>query len=146
MKAKQNKTEEIPGMSRKIPFSVPDHYFEELPSRIQDRISAVPSPAVHEGFTAGRILAFAAMFIGLLTVGYFGFQLLLNRPDVRLLSGEEASTAIEYYGQEFDDEMLMSAMLESDIDLEPSIADNETDIIIEYLASEEIDLNELIDE
>ena len=42
--------------------------------------------------------------------------------------------------------MLMSAVLESDIELEPYIADNETDVIIEYLASEEIDLDELIDE
>lgn len=146
MKAKENKAEEIPGMSRKIPFSVPDNYFEELPSRIQDRMTAEPSPVVYGDFAASRILAFAAMFIGLITVGYFGLRLLLNGPDVKLLSGEEVSTAIEYYGQEFDDDMLMSAVLESDIELEPYIADNETDVIIEYLASEEIDLDELIDE
>jgi hypothetical protein len=146
MKAKETKTEEIPGMPRKNPFSVPDNYFEELPSRIQERISAVPSPAVQVFSPARRILALAAMFIGLLTVGYFGFRVLMNGPDVNKLSGEEVFNAIEYYGQEFDDEMLISAVLESDIDLEPYISDNETDVIIEYLASEEIDLDELIDE
>ncbi len=144
MKAKENIPEEIPGMSRKIPFGVPDNYFDELPSRIQERLSETPTISISRIYPVRRGLALAAMFIGLVTVGYFGLKVILNGQDARMLSGDEVSTAIEYFGYQFDDDMLIAAIVESDIDFSSQDVDNETDVIIEFLSSEEIDFNEIL--
>ena len=144
MKAKENIPEEIPGMSRKIPFSVPDNYFDQFPSRIQERLSETPAVPISRTYPVRRVLAMAAMFIGLVTVGYFGLKMILNGQDSRMLSEDEVSTAIEYFGHEFDDEMLIAAIVETDIDLDPQDIDNETDVIIEFLSDEEIDFNEIL--
>ncbi len=144
MKAKENIPEEIPGMSRKIPFGVPDNYFDEFPSRIQERLSETPTVSISRVYSVRRSLALAAMFIGLVTLGYFGLKMILNGQDDRMLSGDEFSTAIEYFGDQFDDEMLIAAIIESDIDFGPQEIDNETDVIIEFLSSEEIDFNEIL--
>jgi len=144
MKAKENIPEEIPGMSRKIPFGVPDNYFDELPSRIQERLSETSTVSISRISPVRRSLALAAMFIGLVTVGYFGMKMILNGQDARMLSGEEISTAIEYFGYQFDDDMLIAAIIESDITFGPQDIDNETDAIIEFLSSEEIDFNEIL--
>jgi energy-coupling factor transporter ATP-binding protein EcfA2 len=84
------------------------------------------------------------MFIGLVTLGYFGMKMILNGQDARMLSGEEISTAIEYFGYQFDDDMLIAAIVESDIDLGPQNIDYESDVIIEFLSSEDIDFNEIL--
>jgi energy-coupling factor transporter ATP-binding protein EcfA2 len=144
MKAKENIPEEIPGMSRKIPFGVPDNYFNELPSRIQERLSETPTVSISRVYPVRRSLALAAMFIGLVTLGYFGMKMILNGQDARMLSGEEISTAIEYFGYQFDDDMLIAAIVESDIDLGPQNIDYESDVIIEFLSSEDIDFNEIL--
>jgi hypothetical protein len=146
MKAKDNIPDELTGFSRKPPFRVPESYFEELPSRLLDRVSEPEPAVVAKHFPVRRVLAMAAMFIGLVTVGYFGLRLVMNGQPADMLSSEEVSTAIEYYGYEFDDDMLISAIIESDIDLGPSVPDNETEVIIEYLSTEEIDFNALMNE
>ena len=144
MKAKENIPEEIPGMSGKIPFSVPDDYFDRFPSRIQERLTETPAVPISRTYPVRRVLAMAAMFIGLVTVGYFGLKMILNGQDSRMLSDDEVSTAIEFFGHEFDDDMLIAAIVESDIDLDPQDMDTETDVIIEFLSSEDIDFNEIL--
>jgi hypothetical protein len=84
------------------------------------------------------------MFIGLVTVGYFGLRMIQNGQDARMLSGDEVSTAIEYFGYQFDDDMLIAAIVESDIDIDPQDNDYESDAIIEYLSNEEIDFNAIL--
>jgi len=144
MKAKENIPEDIPGISRKIPFSVPDNYFDALPSKIQERLSETQTVSISRNYSVRRGLALAAMFIGLVTVGYFGLRMILAGQDDRMLSGEEVSSAIEYYGYQFDDEMLMAAYVESDDNQNLQDADNEIDVIIEYLSSEEIDFDDML--
>ena len=144
MKAKENIPEEIPGMSSKTPFSVPDNYFDQFPSRIQERLTETPVVPISRTYNISRVVAMAAMFIGLVTVGYFGLKMIFNGQDIRMLSEDEVSTAIEYYGHEFDDDMLIAAIVESDIDIDPQDIDYESDAIIEYLSSEEIDFNEIL--
>jgi hypothetical protein len=144
MKLKENRTEEIPGMSRKIPFRVPDNYFDEFPSRIRERVSETRELPVPLLYPVRRVLAMAAMFIGLVTVGYFGLRMIQNGQDARMLSGDEVSTAIEYFGYQFDDDMLIAAIVESDIDIDPQDNDYESDAIIEYLSNEEIDFNAIL--
>ena len=71
-------------------------------------------------------------------------KMILNGQDSRMLSGDEVSTAIEYFGDQFDDDMLIAAIIESDIDFGPQNINDESDVIIEYLSSEEIDFNEIL--
>ena len=144
MKAKENIPEEAHGMSRKNPFGVPENYFEDLPSRIQERLSGTPTIIPQRIDPVRRTLAIAAMFIGLLAVGYVGLRTIMKGQDSGMLSGDEVSTAIEYYGPQYDDDMLIAAIVEFDIDLEPQDIDYESDVIIEYLSSEEIDFNEIL--
>ena len=91
-----------------------------------------------------RALAMAAMFIGLVTVGYFGLRMILSNENANMLTGEELDAAIEYFGYEFDDEMLVAAMVESEMVLGLQDVDSETDAIIEYLSDEDIDITELL--
>ena len=144
MKKKEDIPQEIPGMPRKIPFGVPDNYFESFPDRLQERLSEQAAPSIERVYPLRRALAMAAMFIGLVTVGYFGLRMILNPQDASMLSGAELDTAIEYFAYEFDDEMLVAAMVESEMDFGLSDLDDETEMIIEYLSSEEIDISELI--
>jgi hypothetical protein len=144
MKAKENIPEEIPGISRKIPFGVPDNYFNELPLRIQERVSETRELTLPRLYPVRRTLAMAAIFIGLVTVGYFGLRMIQNGQDARVLSGDEVSTAIEYFGYQFDDDMLIAAIVEIGIDINPQDSDSESETIIEYLSSEEIDFNEIL--
>jgi hypothetical protein len=144
MKSKENRIEEIPGMSRKFPFGVPDNYFDDFPSRIQERLSETKEPSIPRLFPVRRVIAMAAMFIGLVTVGYFGLKMIQNGQDARMLSGEDVSTAIEYFGYQFDDDMLIAAIVESDIDIDPQDNDFESEVIIEYLLNEEIDFDTIL--
>ncbi len=146
MKAKEYIPEEIPGMSRKIPFRVPGDYFDKFPARIQERVSAKTVLSFPRLYPVRRRLALAAIFITLVTVGYFGLRTALNKQDARILSADEVSTAIEYYGYQFDDDMLVAAIIESDIDIDPQYVDNETDAIIDFLSSEEIDFDQYLNE
>lgn len=144
MKAKENIPENFPGLSRKNPFGVPDNYFDEFPSRIQERMSASQALPVPWLYDVRRGLAMAAVFIGLVTVGYLGLRMILKRQDTTTLTGEELSVAIEYFGEQLDDDMLMAAIIESDIDLNAQDIDNETAVIIEFLSSEEIYIDEIL--
>ncbi|MCK4751463.1 MAG: hypothetical protein KAT15_30610, partial [Bacteroidales bacterium] len=85
-------------------------------------------------------------FIGLIAVGYAGFRAISDRVNDPYLSGEELVEAIEYFGYEFDDDMLISAIIESDIDLSLASTDAATDEIIEYLSEEDIDFNRLLND
>ena len=143
MKKKEDLPQEIPGIPREKPFGVPDNYFDQFPARMQERLSEPAAPSIERVYPLRRALAMAAMFIGLVTVGYFGLRVILNPQDAGMLSGAELETAIEYFGYEFDDEMLVAAMVESEMDLDLSDLDDETEMIIEYLSGEEIDISEL---
>jgi hypothetical protein len=144
MNSAENIPEDIPGMIRKNPFGVPENYFNEFPSRLQERISVSPSPAEHRLYPARRVLAIAAMFMGLVTIGFFGLRVIMNGAGDHLLSAEEVSVAIEYFSPEIDDEMLIAAILESDIQLDDVDADLESDVIIEYLSTKEIDVRDML--
>jgi hypothetical protein len=148
MKAEENIPEMIQGMSGKLPFRVPDKYFDEFPSRIQKRVAETQMKPVFRFYESVRPrLAIAAMIIGLLAVGYVTFRTAFQNQDIRMLTEDEAAAAIEYFGYEFNDEMLLAAIIESDIDLDVyAAADTETEEIIEYLSTEEIDFEQLLND
>ena len=65
---------------RELPFSVPEGYFDSLPSRIQQRIQAeIQHESVNEkegwALTFRSQLAFAAGFAFMAVIAYFGYYL-----------------------------------------------------------------------
>jgi hypothetical protein len=135
--------EEVPGMSNKSPFMVPANYFEELPMRIQERLDEGRTGVIE---MLRPRLAYAAMIAVLITVGFLGMRYLMFNNTINSLSADEIENAIEYFGYEFEDEMLITALVESDIEYYPDFSEIETDQIIEYLADEYIDFSEIMDE
>ena len=133
--------------NNKLPFHVPENYFEDLPQRIQDRLESAGEKKSVSLYPAIRSrLAIAAIFIGLLTVGYAGFRILFQQDSDFYLSEDEKIEAIEYFGYDLDDELLISAVLDSDIEFTQATESSESDEIIQYLSEEEIDLNILLNE
>lgn len=133
------------GGKEKLPFRVPDNYFEDLPLRIRDRLAAS-----HEKKPIYRIpsfhsrMAVAAIFIGLLAIGYAGFRMISRQGADLFLSAEEKVEAIEYFGFDLDDDLLISAILDSEIGLSTSSDQSESDDLIKYLSQEEIDFSKLL--
>ncbi len=145
------KQEDIPARIRdsgkNLPFRVPDNYFEELPGRIQERIQGTPSaqplPQIRKLRPA---LALAAMFIGLIAVGYAGFQLLSDKGNNQYLSGDELFETMEYLVYDFDEELLRAEIIESGISMVPESPDIQTDEIIQVLSEDDIDFTELLED
>jgi hypothetical protein len=132
-------------VSKKLPFSVPENYFEELPLRIQERMQRKPA-------TPGLIelirprLAYAAMFVGLLAVGYLGKKIIAGNNSGNGLTADDIAAAIEYYAYQFDDEMFISTLDESDLDYYGFETDDETEQFIEYLSEDYIDFSVILTE
>lgn len=146
-----NTQERIPNKLRlqgkKLPFKVPDSYFDKLSERIQERLFESGKP--HRQINIWAIqpkLAYAAMFIGLITLGYAGFRILADRADTSYLSEEELLEAMEYFAYDLDEDMLVSAIIESGTILSDESADSQTEELIQYLSEEDIDLNGLMND
>lgn len=83
MSSKENMEFDDFKAGKNLPFSVPDGYFDGLPSRIQDKVNAsVNSNSIveREGWMVSlrSQLAFAAGFVFMAVLGYFGYY--LSRP------------------------------------------------------------------
>ena len=135
------------GGKGKLPFLVPDNYFEEFPLRIKDRIAASnPGKPVYLLPSFRSRMAVAALFIGLLAIGYAGFRMISRQSADLFLSEEEKIEAIEYLGFDLDDDLLISAILDSDIGFNQSSEQSESDDLIKYLSEEEIDFSKLLND
>lgn len=130
-------------ISKKLPFRVPGNYFEELPLRIQERMQSEPAAVRLIELIRPR-LAYAAMIIVLIAVGYVGMKLIANNYTRNGLTVDEIADAIEYYAYQFDDEMFISTLGESDMDFFAVETDAETEQFIEYLSGDYIDFSEFM--
>ncbi len=142
MAKQENIPDAIRTAGKKLPFEVPDSYFEYLPSRVVDRLDEERVPRTR---TFSRVLAMAAVFVGLLAVGYAGFRIVSPRENLPLLSEKELNETMEHLAWEMDEDMLVSAVLESDVILAPESSDA-TDEIIQYLSEEDIDFSDLLND
>jgi hypothetical protein len=145
MNTQENIPEKLSASGKKLPFRIPDSYFDELPGRITERLSEK-----EETISIFRLirpqLAMAAMFIGLIAVGYAGFRIVSNSGNKSFMSEEEMVETIEYLAYEMDENMLITALMESNITLEPESTEPETDELIKYLSEDKIDFIKLLNE
>jgi hypothetical protein len=88
--------------------------------------------------------AMAAMFIGLIAVGYAGFRILSKPDEAGYLSNETLDVTMEYLAWELDEELLISAIVESDFSFSTTSSDLGDEEIIQYLSEEDIDISDLM--
>lgn len=132
---------------KELPFTVPDSYFDDLPGRIKNRLAESGQPKRQTIVRTIRPrLAIAAMFIGFITLGYAGFRLLSERADALYMSEKELVEAMEYFVYDLDEDMLISAFIESGTVLSDESPDAQTEELIQYLSEEDIDLNGLMND
>ncbi|MCB8963816.1 MAG: hypothetical protein H6536_02080 [Bacteroidales bacterium] len=93
---------------RELPFSVPNGYFDTLPMRVQDKISAstATQPKIKEVWMGAfrSQLAFAAGFAFMAVLAYFGYYLSrpLNQPDSKS-NGTDYVEIVSRSISDFDD-------------------------------------------
>jgi len=141
------KLEELKGNS-KNPFSVPESYFDNFPTKIQEKISNEnQEPAwltkaisyVKPQF-ALAFMIFAFAFIAITTVNY----ILTNKTESGLNS-DFYTRIIEVDASEFNEQHFIDVLLEEDKEIIVK-KEIETDYYINYLVDEDIDYGTLIDE
>ena len=147
MKNFNKKLEELKGNTMN-PFSVPDGYFENFPSKMQEKISSEQQEPswvlkimhyVKPQFALGfMIVAFAV--ISITTVNY-----ILSTRNESGLNSDLYTRIIEVDASEFTEQHFIDVLLED----EKEIIEKkkiETDYYINYLIDEDIDYGTLIDE
>jgi hypothetical protein len=143
-----DKKEHIPEKIRKagtrLPFEVPESYFDSFPGRLQEKMGTPKEVPVRRLTTVRSRLAIAAGFIGLIAVGYAGLRILSGTGGADYLSNEILDETMEYLAWELDEEMLISAIVESDLSFSTSSSDLGEEEIIQYLSEEDIDITDLL--
>ena len=136
------------------PFKVPENYFEDLPSRIQEKINAkqqVPTRNMKTVLFNPKVLAAASLILILGLASIFIFQ--LNDPvnnTSNPLAQEEFNTVSDYLLTDLDDDELIQAYVEmtdeSDNGYLISTEDLDEQEIIDYLLQDDLIEYYLLDE
>ena len=136
------------------PFKVPENYFEDLPSRIQEKINAkqqVPIRNMKTVLFNPKVLAAASLILILGLASIFIFQ--LNDPvnnTSNPLAQEEFNTVSDYLLTDLDDDELIQAYVEmtdeSDNGYLISTEDLDEQEIIDYLLQDDLIEYYLLDE
>ena len=147
MKDQEHIPDKIQASGKVLPFKVPDQYFDDLPGRIHDRLSStVLQPRQSLLRTIRPQLAIAAIFVGMIAVGYAGFSILSRKDNSSFLSDKEFAETLEYLAYDIDEDILITAVMESETIMDAEPADPEIDELIEYLSEEKIDFIQLLNE
>lgn len=146
MKESNKIPDSISKAGNKLPFSIPDNYFDELPSRIQQRILKEEYKPVGQKIMAfiRPQLALAAMIIGFVIIGYAGLKLILNNKNEKNVN--EITEIINYYIYEFDEDLFIDAVLESDKELIYTADNGALEELYNYLYEDDIDLSVLLND
>ncbi|KPK86413.1 MAG: hypothetical protein AMS27_05080 [Bacteroides sp. SM23_62_1] len=136
----------LDSMNKELPFSVPENYFDNFASRLQERMQTGKKPGLfRKTYELVRPqLALAAAIAAFLAIGYTTVRLIMNDEETTD-NVVEIADVINYYFDDFDDDMLISTLAEENgIDwLNTSM---EGDDILDYLSEENnLDYSELID-
>jgi hypothetical protein len=132
---------------KQLPFTVPEGYFEQFAQRLQKRMQQEVKPSWMER-TYQLIrpqLAMAAVIIGYVAISYTGIRIFLNNRTTEPTLTEIANV-LDDYVYEMDDELLISTIIEEEIEVDWINGGYEPDDIMDYLMEEETDYSNLINE
>jgi hypothetical protein len=126
------------------PMHVPEGYFENFSSRIQDRISAeyrrentVPElfrTRIKQRLVPALALVSVLIFAGIFTIKW------LYKPQELFIPQAQVSELIEYSGYNFDESQLMDAI---ETPKENSTEAHDEKQIMEYLSTQDVDLTDV---
>jgi len=144
---KNREIKDLPeGVKKELPFSVPEGYFENFPSRIKERLESERKPRfLKKPYMSLRPgLAIAATLAALILAGYAIIKLNFDN-SIKTESAQEFAEIIEYYIYDFDDETI-AAVFNEENDLHYLNNTFEEEEIINYLSEEDdLDYSELQD-
>jgi hypothetical protein len=147
MKNFNEKLEELKGNAIN-PFSVPKDYFEEFPTRIQEKIVSEKkelSWAMRVLYYVKPQFALGFMIIAFATISITAVDFILSGRNEAGLGNELFTRTIEVDAYEFTEQHFIDVLLEDKKDVIEK-KEIETDHYINYLVNENIDYGTLIDE
>ncbi len=148
MSGNENKESEFKNLSKETPFVVPESYFDDFSDRLSKRIEGEAVKSVQKKTIKLKSffnpqLSIAASLILFAVLSYFTITLILNsdtKEDSSIYFAELVESEIEDY-----DLYLIMEVIEENTYLDDEEYDSkEDDEIINYLVSEEIDIEEII--
>ena len=147
MNEQENNNDFLEKAGKELPFKAPVGYFDQFAERLQIRMQQEEKLS-WMGRTYQLIrpqLAMAAIIIGFVAISYTGIRIILNdrttEPTIM-----EIAYALDDYLYDMDDELLISTIIEEDIEIDWINGGYESDDIMDYLMEEEMDYTSLIDE
>jgi hypothetical protein len=141
MNEKENINDFLSGLREEEPFHVPDHYFDELPGRIMDRIQS-NQPQRARAFSGRLMLAYALGIAFLIVTGVFVTKTLLDSRASVKPSRVEIAEFMDYYSSDFEEDQILEFMGKET----PSDSLNRyEESIIHYLLDENIDIESIVD-
>jgi len=132
-------------IGKKLPFGVPDGYFENLPANLNKRIqedSKTPHPVIRLSYLK-PYLAAATILFAVFIAGTYLINKQTDRKSTERFS-MELSRVVEEELYSISEEMILEAM-ESDHDYVTNDNDDNTDEMIDYLMNEDLNAEELLD-
>jgi len=140
--------EKLTGAGKKLPFTVPENYFDTFPQRLRDRMNekqSVPALTRVVEFIRPR-MSYAAVIAGIILVTFFGLRqiFLMNGPES--IDNFELAEIVDFYLVEYDDALLYESVAELPEDEVANPLEENSDEILEYLTAEGIDYSLLIEE
>jgi hypothetical protein len=131
-------------MKKELPFTVPEDYFENFPSRLMERIEKEREPGISEKShrSLRTALAIAAAVAALILGGYAIIRLSLDNGK-KTEQVQEFADIIDYYIYDFDDETIETVFKgETDLNYLNNIYKEEE--LVNYLSEDDdIDYSEL---
>ena len=135
------------GDNRENPFTVPDGYFDEFPSKIQERISSVKGESKLARFFT-LLKPQLALSLSILAFAIISYSV-INFIDVRTKSSnktEDIATIINVDELEFNEQDFLKIMFDEENNIPVEKIDEEAEIYMKYLMNEDIDYGTLLDE
>jgi len=136
--------EELDNIPKKLPYSVPDGYFDNFSKRLKERMEAERNLSWYKksyNFVRPH-LALAAAVIGFILISYTGIRLILNNNNAEMTI-EDIAYIIDDISYDVDDDILISTMVEEEIDIEWINASFESEDIFDYLSDDDLELTDL---
>ena len=148
MSGNENKESEFKNLSKETPFIVPESYFDDFSDRLSKRIEREAVKSVQKKTIKLKSffnpqLSVAASLILFTVLSYFTITLILNS-DTKEDSSKYFAELVESEIEDYDLYLIVKVIEENtylDDEEYESIEDEE---IIDYLVSEEIDIEEII--
>ncbi len=133
---------------KKLPFTLPDNYFETFQGRLQDRMKQqerAGSFTTVIQFLRPR-MSYAAIIAGFLVISFFASRQIIQSSRELSLDNFELAEIVDYYLVDYDEELLYESLSELPEEEVINPLEKNSDEIFEYLDTDGIDYSLLIDD